>query len=95
MQSSRAKVQITAAGLCHSHASPDPSHICDLHHSLWQHQSLNPLSEARNQNRVLMDLGSYPAEPQQELLKFSLWMLILLRFWIEETSLSTIGHLPY
>ena len=27
-------------------AMPDPSHVCDLHHSSWQHQILNPLSEA-------------------------------------------------
>ena len=25
---------------------PDPSHICDLHHSSWQHQILSPLREA-------------------------------------------------
>ena len=25
---------------------PDLSHVCDLHHSSWQHQILNPLSEA-------------------------------------------------
>ena len=26
----------------------DPSHVCDLHHSSWQHQILNPLIEARD-----------------------------------------------
>ena len=35
-------VYITAA------ATPDPSCICDLHHSSWQHQILNLLMEARN-----------------------------------------------
>ena len=34
---------------------PDPSHICELHHSLWQSQIINPLSEARDQNCILMD----------------------------------------
>ena len=29
-------------------ASPDPSRLCDLPHSLWQCQILNPLSEARD-----------------------------------------------
>ena len=29
-------------------ATPDPSHVCNLHHSSWQHQNLNPLSEARD-----------------------------------------------
>ena len=28
-------------------ATRDPSHICYLHHSSWQHQILNPLREAR------------------------------------------------
>ena len=26
----------------------DPSHVCDLHHSSWQRQILNPLSKARD-----------------------------------------------
>ena len=33
----------------------NPSHICDLHHSLRQGQSLNPLSKARDQTRILID----------------------------------------
>ena len=33
----------------------DPSHACDLHHSLQQHWILKPLSEARDQTRILMD----------------------------------------
>ena len=36
-------------------AMPDPSHLCDLHHSSWQCQILNPLSEARDPTLVLMD----------------------------------------
>ena len=32
-------------------ATPDPSHICDLHHSSWQRWIINPLSEAS----ILMD----------------------------------------
>ena len=31
------------------------SHVCDLHHSSWQHRILNPLSEVRDRTRVLMD----------------------------------------
>ena len=34
-------------------ATQDPSCVCDLHHSSWQRQILNPLSEARDQTRVL------------------------------------------
>ena len=36
-------------------ATLDPSHICDLYHSLLQCQILNPLSEARDQTCVLLD----------------------------------------
>ena len=38
-------------------AMPDPSLICDLYPSIWQHWILNPLSEARDQTRVLMDIS--------------------------------------
>ena len=33
---------------------PDPSHVCDLHHSSQQCQILNPLNEARDQGCNLM-----------------------------------------
>ena len=36
-------------------AMQDPSRVCDLHHSSWQHQVLNPLSEARDQTHILID----------------------------------------
>ena len=35
-------------------ARPDPSHICNLHHSSWQCQIFNPLSTARDGTRNLM-----------------------------------------
>ena len=36
-------------------ATPDLSHICDLHHSSQQHWIINPLREARDQTCVLMN----------------------------------------
>ena len=36
-------------------AVPDPSRICDLHHSSRQHWILNPLRKARYQTCILMD----------------------------------------
>ena len=36
-------------------ATPDPSCVCDLHHSSRKHEILNPLSGARDQTQVLMD----------------------------------------
>ena len=38
-------------------ATPDPSRICDLRRSLRQRQILNPLSEARNPTRILIDIS--------------------------------------
>ena len=35
-------------------ATPDPSNICNLHHSSWQWQILSPLSEARDQTCIFM-----------------------------------------
>ena len=36
-------------------AKPDPSCICSLHHSSWQCQILNLLSETKNRTCILMD----------------------------------------
>ena len=48
---------------------PDLSHICDLHHSLWQCQILNPVSEARDQTHNLMVPSQIVSTvPWQELL---------------------------
>ena len=36
-------------------AMPDPSRVCDLYHSSWQHWILNSPSKARDRTHVLMD----------------------------------------
>jgi len=36
-------------------ATPDPSRVCDLHHSSPHSRILNPLSEARDRTCILMD----------------------------------------
>ena len=41
-------------------ATPDPSHICDLHCSLKQYQILKPLSKARVQTHILTETMSGP-----------------------------------
>ena len=49
---------------------PDPSLICEIHHSSWQHWILNPLSGARDQTCILMDTTQVyylTTEPQWEL----------------------------
>ena len=39
-------------------ATWDLSGVCNLYHSSWQHQILNPLSKIRDQTHVLMDISS-------------------------------------
>ena len=36
-------------------ATPDPSRVCDLDHSSWQHRILNPMNKAWDPNCILMD----------------------------------------
>ena len=57
----RIRVVAVAAGLLHSHSNGK----CFV---------LNPLNEAKDQTRVLMDTSSLTTEPWQELLKILLWM---------------------
>lgn len=45
----------TCQPLLEATAMPDLSHIRNLHHSMWQHRILNPLSEARDPTHILMD----------------------------------------
>ena len=58
----------------------DPSHICKLPHSSWQHEILNPLSESRNQTSILMDTS----------LVYYHWAImgtaLLFRFYLEFSS---------
>ena len=44
----KGRIGAVATGLHHNTATPDPSRVCDLHHSSGQCQILNPLSEARD-----------------------------------------------
>ena len=53
----------------------DPSCLCDLHHSSWQHPILNPLGEARDQTSSSWILVRFvSAEPQRKLLSKKFFM---------------------
>ena len=54
-QGVKLKLQLPAYATVTATATQDPSHICDLYSSSWQHWMLNPLSEARNQTFFFMD----------------------------------------
>ena len=47
-------------------ATWDPSGICDLHHSSWQHRIPDPLSKARDQTRILMGTSWIRRELHQQ-----------------------------
>ena len=36
-------------------ATWDPSHVCNPHHSSWQHWILNPLGKARDRTHIFID----------------------------------------
>ena len=48
------KLELQLLAYAAATAVQDPSHVCDLHHSSWQRQILNPLREARDQTCNLM-----------------------------------------
>ena len=56
MEVPRLGVELELLLLAHAiaKATPDLSHICNLHHSSWQHQILNPLRETRDGTHILM-----------------------------------------
>ena len=45
-------------------AMQDPSCVCNLHHSSWQRQILNPLSKPRDETCVLMDTSQIHFQDQ-------------------------------
>ena len=57
-------------------ATWDPSLDCDLHHSSWQHWILDPLSEAGDQTRILMDTSRVVFTRLVTLKIFLFWHLL-------------------
>ena len=49
----RGGTKAATSSLYHSNTGSKP--ICDLHHSLWQCQIVNPLSETRDRTCILVD----------------------------------------
>ena len=50
-------LQLLACATARATEKPDLSHVCNLHYSSLQHQILNPLSEARDEICILMDIS--------------------------------------
>ena len=48
-------------------ATPDPSQVCNLHHSSWQHQSFNPLRPGIKLATSWFLVRFVSSEPQREL----------------------------
>ena len=69
-------------------AMPDPSHICDLHHSSGQWWILNPLSEARIKPATSWFLARFVSTaPWRELLRASISDSLLTPWWESLSSL--------
>ena len=51
----RVELELQLSAYATAMATLDLSHVCDLHHSSWQHWIFNPQSEARGWTRILMD----------------------------------------
>ena len=49
------KLELQLLACITARAMWDLSHVCDLHHSSRQHQSLNPLNEASDRTCILVD----------------------------------------
>ena len=50
----RGPIGAEATGLFQSHSNTNQSRVCNLHHSSWQRQMVNPLSKPRDQTHNLM-----------------------------------------
>ena len=50
-----AKAELQLLAYATATATPDPSHVFDLHHSSRQCRILDPLSEARDGTHILID----------------------------------------
>ena len=48
------ELQLPAHARATATAMQDPSHVCNLHHSSWECQILNPLSKVRDRTQNLM-----------------------------------------
>ena len=51
------KLELQLLAYASATAMRDPWHVCNLHPSSQQHQIFNPLSKARDQTRILMDIS--------------------------------------
>ena len=76
-------------------ATRDPSHVCNLHRSSWQHRILNPQSKARDQTRILMESSWLRncTEPTQKVL-LTVFCLLLSDHAFKTGSTSEPPLLP-
>ena len=81
-------------------AMPDPSHICDLHHRLWQHRILNPLNKARDRTPILMDpsrvLNPLSHHGNSECcFNILTWAVALWNVKSTKNKMNSYGHQPF
>ena len=82
-------------------ATPDPSLVCDLHHSSWQGWILNPLNETRDQTCNLMVPSwihfrcAETGTPRLCFLLKVLWESLLVVQWIKDPVSLLLWHRFY
>ena len=72
-------------------ATPDLSHLCDLHRSSRQHRILNPRNKARDQTCVFMDeSGLLPlSHSGNSLFAFQTYI------FFSQQKQTVAGHMPF
>ena len=75
-------------------AMKDPSLVCDLHHSSRQCRILNPLSEARDRTRVLMDTSQvyYPLSHNKNSQSCIFLIELFYEYCFQPTFKSPVGN---
>ena len=78
-------------------AMPDPSRICDPHHCSRQHRVFNPVSGARDQTRVLMEVSHNRNSENKFLIlenKLDMWETVLFLIPSQHSSGLSLVSLP-
>ena len=78
-QGVESELQLLVYATATATATWDLSHVCNLYHSSWQCQILNPLSKGRDQTRIFIDISRIHFTVSQSEFLSSLKKLFLIK----------------
>ena len=88
-----AKSELQLPGFATATAKPDLSFICNLHHSTWQCQILNTLSEAKDRTPILMDTSwVHYCWPTMGTPRYHFKELAVLTYWRKFGKFIKVGE---